>query len=129
MASRSLTLDQYRALPYTRSIERVTDEDGTYYVARITELPGLMADGVTRSEAILNLTQAFDDYIEAHLGWEDEIPLPEGADRLLRALGQPQAPVYVRYSIYADESPPRVFSEIAGDVTRHSRDVFERVPA
>lgn len=86
MSTGGLTLEAYRSLPYTRVVERVTDEEGTYYVARYAELPGLMADGETRAEAIVQLYQAFDDYIRAHIEWGDPIPLPDGSDRVIRAL-------------------------------------------
>jgi len=92
-------LARYRALPYSREIERVTDDDGTYYVCRFPDLPGLVADGDTPLEAANNANQAFDDFILALLKWGHEIPEPQriigvessGPDavaRLLRSLKQ-----------------------------------------
>lgn len=79
-------LSRYRRLPYKRRLDKETDEEGTYFVCRYPELPGLFADGKTRSEAIRNADEAFDDYILARLSFEDPIPKPEGAQRVSRAL-------------------------------------------
>lgn len=70
------TLDFYRRQPYRRVIERVTESDGTYFICTYPELPGLMADGGSRSEAFHNAEEAFDDYIAARLNWNEDIPLP-----------------------------------------------------
>lgn len=70
-------LAYYRTLPYTRLVEQVTDEAGSYYVARIEELRGCLAAGDTRLEAVANLKGAFDEYIEALLGWGSDIPEPQ----------------------------------------------------
>ena len=79
-------LKKYKVLPYKRRIEKVTDQEGTYFICRYPELPGLMADGETRAEAIKNAQDAFDDYIAARLHWGEVIPEPEGAHRVKLAL-------------------------------------------
>lgn len=85
--ARKLGLEHYRSLPYKRRVERIVDEvEGTYYVCSYAELPGLLADGETRAEAIKNGDEAFDDYIEARLHFGDLIPEPAGADRVARAM-------------------------------------------
>jgi predicted RNase H-like HicB family nuclease len=71
------TLEDYRALHYSRRAEAVYEGSGPpYWVAWIEELPGCKTDGATFPEAILNLDSAFDDYIEAMLGFGSHIPEP-----------------------------------------------------
>src|SRR3989304_8242709 len=75
------SLEYYRALPYCRVVERVSGDEGLYYVCRFPELQGLAADGSTPVEAVKNAADAFDDYITALLAWGHEIPLPERRQR------------------------------------------------
>lgn len=75
------TIDFYRRQPYQRAIERVTEPDGTYFICTYPELPGLLADGASRSEAFHNAEEAFDDYIAARLNWNEDIPLPAAVRR------------------------------------------------
>ena len=84
------SLLDYRRLPYTRTTERVDDEDGVYYVCRYPDLPGLSADGLTPHEAKRNAELAFDDYILARLHFNDPIPEPEGAERVRRMSAEPE---------------------------------------
>ena len=69
-------LNYYRALPYTRRAEKRQEDSEHYWIAWIDELPGCKTDGSTCVEAMANLDVAFDDYIEAKLEFESEIPLP-----------------------------------------------------
>ena len=56
-----------------------TDESGDeYFVAQIEELDGVTVDGRSAIEALHNLRQAFDDYLNAMLEWGEEIPEPRG---------------------------------------------------
>lgn len=86
------TLDDYRALPYRPTCERVNDESGTYFVCQYPDLPGLSADGVTRAEAVHNGQLAFDDFIRALLEWGETIPLPPNAERVAKARGLGERP-------------------------------------
>ncbi|TAM75238.1 toxin-antitoxin system HicB family antitoxin [bacterium] len=61
-----------KARPYTRSLVR--NEDGTWF-AQIVEFPGCMTEGDTPEEALANLDDAMDGWIEVHL--EDGDPIPE----------------------------------------------------
>ena len=73
------TLKDYQALPYSRRAERIHEDDGSsYWVAWIHELPGCKTDGATQAKAMLNLDTAFDDYIEAMIEFEADIPVPKG---------------------------------------------------
>ncbi|GIK75751.1 MAG TPA: type II toxin-antitoxin system HicB family antitoxin [Chloroflexi bacterium] len=49
-------------------------EDG-YWVAECPSLPGCISQGATREEAIKNIREAIDLYIEALV--EDELPVPD----------------------------------------------------
>lgn len=70
-------LNYFRAIPYSRRLELIVESDGTHYwIASIEELPGCRTDGKTCAEAILNLDDAFDLYIEAKLEWDSPIPKP-----------------------------------------------------
>ena len=125
MSNSEMTPEVYRSLPYTRVIERVTDEEGTYYVARYVELPGLMADGETRAEAILHLSQAFDDYVNAHIEWGDPIPLPNGADRVMHALAsaaEMEGPVSIVIRPFDTARPAN--GTLEGRVEQLADDVF-----
>lgn len=71
-------IQYYRELPYTKRVDHEHDEGEweTYYVATISELPGCMATGKTRQEALCNLKYFFDEYIEGLLEWGESIPEP-----------------------------------------------------
>lgn len=71
------SLDYYKALPYTRSLELVTEEDGTYFLAFIGEIPWIRTFGDTREEALAELGAVLVDGLEAMLEAGDEIPEPQ----------------------------------------------------
>ncbi|MGQ0814063.1 MAG: type II toxin-antitoxin system HicB family antitoxin [Gemmatimonadota bacterium] len=74
-------LDFYLLLPY--SVHTVPDEcvDGTAcYVARIPELPGCESHGATPEEAITNLREAQELFLQDMLQRGLEPPLPDVAD-------------------------------------------------
>jgi len=49
-------------------------EDG-FWIAECPSLPGCISQGQTREEAIVNIREAIDLYVEALV--EDELPIPE----------------------------------------------------
>ena len=63
------------SLPYTTIIEPINDESGFYYLGRIMEFDGCMADGETKEEAIQSLNEAMALWIETKL--ENGFALPE----------------------------------------------------
>ena len=65
-------------------IVRWSDEDGTY-IAEAPELPGCMADGPTRQEAMANVELAIQEWIER--AKELGRPIPEHECRHPRRLG------------------------------------------
>lgn len=75
----------YKGLAYRRLVEKEKEGDEEYWIATFKELPGCLADGATRQEAILSLNEAFDEYIAAHIGWRKPIPEP---DWVVRARGK-----------------------------------------
>ena len=63
------------SLPYTTIIEPINDESGSYYVGRIMEFDGCMADGETKEEAIQSLNEVMELWIETKL--ENGFAVPE----------------------------------------------------
>ncbi len=51
------------------------DEDGAY-VAEVPTLPGCVTQGATRSEAVANVREAIEVYLESLKAHGDPIPLP-----------------------------------------------------
>ncbi|MEL7364062.1 MAG: type II toxin-antitoxin system HicB family antitoxin [Bacteroidota bacterium] len=52
-----------------------TDEDGVF-IASVPSLPGCIADGATRGEALVNVKEAIALYIESLEAHGDPIPPP-----------------------------------------------------
>lgn len=73
------TLADYRVLPFTRRVELVTEEDGTYFAAFVEEIPWIRAYGDTPVEAYHGLAESFEDALQAMIDAGDEIPEPKGA--------------------------------------------------
>ena len=66
----------YMSLPYTTIIEPINDESGFYYVGRIMEFEGCMADGDTKVEALQSLQEAMELWIETKLANGFDVPEP-----------------------------------------------------
>ncbi|OBW61418.1 MAG: hypothetical protein A9183_03135 [Dehalococcoides mccartyi] len=74
----SKNLDYYMELPYTVVIEPDEDNDGgTYFVARILEIPDCMGDGDTPAESLESLAIHKRMWLEAQLADESYIPEPQ----------------------------------------------------
>ena len=71
-------VEYYKALPYTSILEPVNDESGSYYVGRIMEFDGCMADGDSKEEALQSLQDAMELWIETKLANGFEVPEPIG---------------------------------------------------
>ena len=54
-----------------------SDEDDAY-LAEVPELPGCMADGKTKSEALANVEQVIQEWIETATETGRAIPKPKG---------------------------------------------------
>ena len=72
-------VEHYMSLPYTTIIEPINDEAGFYYVGRIMEFDGCMADGDTKEEALQSLQEAMELWIETKLANGFDVPEPAGA--------------------------------------------------
>lgn len=71
-------LDYYKKLPYTLLVSFDTDVKGEiYWIAEYKELRGCKADGSNEAEAVANLFELFDEYIEIMLEAATPIPEPE----------------------------------------------------
>lgn len=64
------------ALQYPVLIEPLSREDGGGFVAIVPDLPGCMSDGMTPEEAVSNVQDAIDTWIEAAHDMGRAIPEP-----------------------------------------------------
>lgn len=67
-------LEYYAKLPYNIILERHNDQ-GTYWIARVAELPHCMIHGNTPEEAVKEIEEVKLDWIKSNL--EDGLPVPE----------------------------------------------------
>lgn len=73
-------------LEYTVVLEPLPPEDGGGYLARVPELPGCMSDGATPEEAVVNVQDAVEAWIEAAREQGREVPRPAPVEVLTRAV-------------------------------------------
>ena len=59
-------------LEYAVRIERLADSDGGGYLATVPGLPGYVSDGETPEEALKNVQEAIESWIEAAKEWQEE---------------------------------------------------------
>ena len=64
---------------YEVVISHLTDEDGGGYLATVPELPGCMADGETRAEALERIEDAMLAWAFAAKGMGRKVPAPRRA--------------------------------------------------
>ena len=84
-----MNIKDYVNMPYKITIKLWEDERERYWVAEIPELPGCMSDGETIKEAIKNVMDAKELWIEIVL--EDRgmnIPLPKYKTLIIENLGR-----------------------------------------
>lgn len=53
-------------------------EEDSSFIAEVPELPGCMADGATYSEALINVQQVMEEWIETASSLNKPIPQPKG---------------------------------------------------
>jgi antitoxin HicB len=70
-------LNYYAKLPYTVILEK-HDNKGTYWVAKVAELPQCTIRGNTPEEAVKKIEKVKMDWIKSNL--EDDLPIPEPAE-------------------------------------------------
>jgi antitoxin HicB len=64
-------------LDYPISVRRLSDEDGGGFVAMAPDLPGCMSDGETQEQALANLRDAMEAWLEEASALGREIPDPK----------------------------------------------------
>jgi predicted RNase H-like HicB family nuclease len=67
---------EYIDLPYGVTIRRMSDGSGEYYFATVEEMPGCMSDGKTPGEALANIREAMELWIEGKIEAGLEVPAP-----------------------------------------------------
>lgn len=75
-----MSIKEYLDLPYNYIIQKINDESGEYYYARVLELDGCQSDGETFDEAYKNLQEAMEGYIKTKLENGFEVPLPHSTE-------------------------------------------------
>ena len=73
-------LEYYLNLPYPVQLTQQRDDDDAYWLAEILDLPGCVSDGATPDEAIENLEDAKQLWIETQIEDGLEVPEPTQAD-------------------------------------------------
>ena len=73
-------IDYYMGLDYTYIINKVTDESGTYYFARVLELEGCQSHGESFEDAYNNLRDAMLGWLEIKMKMNVDIPLPKSVE-------------------------------------------------
>ena len=66
----------YMNLPYTLIIQPYQDESEFYYIGKVLELDGCIADGETKKEVLENLHEAMQGWIETKLENGFDVPEP-----------------------------------------------------
>lgn len=69
-------LDYYMSLPYSIIVNEAAEEEGGYF-AYFEELPGIMGDGETATEAITDAREAFKAYVKLEMKERKSIPEPK----------------------------------------------------
>ncbi|MEO8662697.1 MAG: type II toxin-antitoxin system HicB family antitoxin [Bryobacteraceae bacterium] len=64
-------------MKYTVVLEREADGG---YVASVPVLPGCVSQGENREEAMANIREAIELYVEDSLAWGDPIPLEDSLE-------------------------------------------------
>jgi antitoxin HicB len=65
-----------KRLEYPVFVEPLAPEDGGGFLATVPDLPGCMSDGETPEEAITNVQEAIEAWLEAARDLGHEIPKP-----------------------------------------------------
>lgn len=63
---------------YNYEIILYWSHDDNAFIAEVPELPGCMADGESRIEALNNIEEVIDEWIETAESLGRDIPLPKG---------------------------------------------------
>ncbi|MBO4819233.1 MAG: toxin-antitoxin system HicB family antitoxin [Firmicutes bacterium] len=69
-----MTVAEYMKLPYSRIIQPIADESGSYFAASVLEFEGCISVGNTFEEAYRNLNEAMELWLEVALQGGKQIP-------------------------------------------------------
>ena len=67
---------EYLDLPYGITIRHMKDKSGEYYFATVEEMPGCSSDGKTSEEALANIRESMELWIEGKLETGLDVPPP-----------------------------------------------------
>lgn len=65
-----------RSLEYPVIVSPLTEDDGGGFLATVPDLPGCMSDGETPAEAIENVQDAIEEWLDLARKMGREIPVP-----------------------------------------------------
>jgi len=71
-----MNVKEYLDLPYGITIRHMNDESGEYYFATVEEMPGCMSDGKTQGEALSNIREAMELWVEGKIEAGVDVPMP-----------------------------------------------------
>lgn len=89
LAAYSLVLSESRPFPMRYTVILEQDADGGY-VATVPALPGCVSQGDTRDEAMRNIREAADLYIEDCIAAGDPVPTEAGREYFELTTGTPE---------------------------------------
>ncbi|MDR2654852.1 MAG: toxin-antitoxin system HicB family antitoxin [Oscillospiraceae bacterium] len=67
---------EYLDLPYGIVLRHMNDKSGSYYFATVEEMPGCMSDGATQEEALANIRESMELWIEGKIESGLDVPMP-----------------------------------------------------
>ena len=126
MSSKAGTINYYMNLPYgERVLQEVLDDGSSYYVARVVELEGCTSHGVTPGEALWNLQDAKQLYIETMLedGLKPPLPQNQAVQRATWIVGADAARVISLPAHRSREPEPQLRIAPCDEALSGSRDV------
>jgi predicted RNase H-like HicB family nuclease len=71
-----MNINDYLDMPYGVTVRHMNDESGEYYFATVEEMPGCMSDGESAADALVNIREAMELWIEGKIEAGLEVPLP-----------------------------------------------------
>ena len=69
-------VNYYLDLPYNITVQKIHEDSGDYYYARVLELDGCQSHGTTVEAAYENIREAMEGWLEVKLEFGDPIPEP-----------------------------------------------------
>lgn len=77
-------IEYYKNIDYDIIVSKLKDEDGGGYFAYYKDIPTVMGDGRTKEEAIKDVKNAFECFLEVSLLHKDIIPEPSKLEEKIR---------------------------------------------